>query len=918
MNKRGRSNSPEISENKVNSSNSTNPFVFGNQNNQQEERRVFVRSNNKRVVTKKLGLNFVDDSTPSYPIFDFNEEDRKNVINNQPNPFGYPQEYFDIYSEEITLRQPEGYTNCINITNQKIFIPGQEQQFSKQIKISQNTNINCVKSRGREMDISGLELSDKISDLLLEKYGLVKKLSLNQFKYEEIAGKSRDQLIAEQLIQNDPLLNELKNEYNMILLNPKFIEYTQSLGLHTRIYLGATIPKRGMYLSSDPETNDIVNDFRKNSKKFTSRISELNDQEALILDQQYQQYIASLNNNLSIFEYIIIALKLMFGEYSQFIFVAGGFALSYYTHKNYGYATEFGDLDLFIAGCNEDIANQIVQIFQTSFETFLNRVYEVDHVIFSTSGFLSNFEHPISISIIKRLYVSPAEIILGFDIDASCILVNMEGEIWATKRGFYAIQNGYNVVNFERLSPSYEYRLIKFNKRGFGIWIPQIEYFKRNVLFDANVLGRKGSDIIIRFFIQGKIQGEMKGLAHSDYHHREGGDEISYPVSFQTVNPNSQITSTFHQTVLDDPINWYPHNEKLKSIYTLDIPDPEGIEIITNINSPPIDQNIIYADNIIRRKKTSKPNFQRGLKVCRTLLSYISSIIPNAHVFGEAVYRALTGRSKNFRDNTLYIWDPSIDTEEKSNELAYYIMRQNIFISMATVFNVDKLEQGEVVFANNNSLEQLYSLTPEQNISNFGKGIIYGREFDDSIGNTNPTYTSQEIVDSEINGENMEMSFTPNIKSKKIKESTFINKPTFAKLAYNHFDVLFPKLTATRSFDQGSAVYINKDVDLSSFWNEYIVQLPDRTDRQKANKERANDPNYSIQFSGINLVIIDPTIDLKRVFDYLETYEDIPSVFYYQENIYSRREYYQKIRSGDSDSEVLTYPAYENYFSIPL
>ena len=66
----------------------------------------------------------------------------------------------------------------------------------------------------------------------------------------------------------------------------------------------------------------------------------------------------------------------------------------------------------------------------------------------------------LSIQIIRRLYICPYQIIAGFDVDCCCILSNLDGQIYATERGVYAISGGYNVVNFDRLSPSYEYRLV--------------------------------------------------------------------------------------------------------------------------------------------------------------------------------------------------------------------------------------------------------------------------------------------------------------------------------------------------------------------------------------------------------------------------------------------------------------------------
>ena len=73
--------------------------------------------------------------------------------------------------------------------------------------------------------------------------------------------------------------------------------------------------------------------------------------------------------------------------------------------------------------------------------------------------------------IILRLYSTPSEILHGFDVD--CCSIGYDGEnIWITQRALYSVMNGYNTVNFERLSPSYEVRLVKYSTRGMKVYIP--------------------------------------------------------------------------------------------------------------------------------------------------------------------------------------------------------------------------------------------------------------------------------------------------------------------------------------------------------------------------------------------------------------------------------------------------------------
>ena len=52
-----------------------------------------------------------------------------------------------------------------------------------------------------------------------------------------------------------------------------------------------------------------------------------------------------------------------------------------------------------------------------------------------------------------------------------------------TRRAYYSLQNGYNTVNKERMSPSYEFRLSKYAFRGMPIMVPHFTW-ERYELFN--------------------------------------------------------------------------------------------------------------------------------------------------------------------------------------------------------------------------------------------------------------------------------------------------------------------------------------------------------------------------------------------------------------------------------------------------
>ena len=61
----------------------------------------------------------------------------------------------------------------------------------------------------------------------------------------------------------------------------------------------------------------------------------------------------------------------------------------------------------------------------------------------------------------KRLYKSPAEVLMGFDID--CATVGYDGKrVWSLPRFHRAITKQYNLVDVSRRSTTYESRLMKY------------------------------------------------------------------------------------------------------------------------------------------------------------------------------------------------------------------------------------------------------------------------------------------------------------------------------------------------------------------------------------------------------------------------------------------------------------------------
>ena len=78
------------------------------------------------------------------------------------------------------------------------------------------------------------------------------------------------------------------------------------------------------------------------------------------------------------------------------------------------------------------------------------------------------------IQIVLRLYSSPAEILMGFDVD-SCSCGFDGKQVYMTPRCHQALIRQMNTVDMTRRSPTYELRLAKYADRGFEVEVPMLQ-----------------------------------------------------------------------------------------------------------------------------------------------------------------------------------------------------------------------------------------------------------------------------------------------------------------------------------------------------------------------------------------------------------------------------------------------------------
>lgn len=183
-----------------------------------------------------------------------------------------------------------------------------------------------------------------------------------------------------------------------------------------------------------------------------------------------------------------------------------------------------------------------------------------------------SFKIGIEYQVILRLYKSPSEIIHGFDVDCCCM--GYDGKrLWITQRGLYSLANGFNTVNFDRLSPSYERRLAKYGTRGIAVKIPNfnpvnIDHEAMEKRFQETIVEKKDFiyDYAARRPLYKKINRStdykqlvtLKGLdtlLYLDFQAQKGQYK---PRTIRTIEKTTEEFNDYYQKIPNagNPIEW--------------------------------------------------------------------------------------------------------------------------------------------------------------------------------------------------------------------------------------------------------------------------------------------------------------------------------------------------------------------------
>lgn len=655
-----------------------------------------------------------------------------------------------------------------------------------------------------------------------------------------------------------------------------------------------------------------VNCIRNTSYVIGDNIKYLNPPDHLFRITEFPLPKLSTNSE-NVYFRLFLLIHELFSRYINNVVIAGGFALSYYLLL-YRFEVKFSDIDVFIHSCDEHTANLIIKDFVNNLKERESDVCEVDvayteNVIIAKVYF--NSKIPLVIQIIRRLYRSPSEVIHGFDVDCCCILLNMEGRIFATERCIYSIKHGYNVVNFDRLSPSYEFRLMKYRLRGFEIWIPHIDFVKKITVFDVNFHKYKqGLSTIINSLIRRKtcrsrenyyldnenalrtsIDKDNK-LDVSDYEwvpklNKECvktyiKEYVPQHFTFKTIDPGQQIIGTFNRIVLKDPIFWYFGTNlgygfflkmgnfiplyKYISIHNKPLFDIDKIAEVPGeiLNSR---FEFIYGTNIIR-SRLFRDYCPKLTMLNKSFLCKLRELDNDIIVIGDYVKRAINGVSSHGQhESNLYIYSKIIYDEHIANKAAYEIFYNYTIMRLLAFGDITPADSFKILFV------PFCGDLSNENEFRMYRSIIEDND-DNSLYKLYLNYLNSFFTD-----DNME---------------------TKRKISINNEEICFNFFNSVEKIGQIPFFYFVKNkIILSPIVRGY----------------RGNNVKYRFYKCGINIHFLNPNTDFEVHYKRLIDIKEIPGFFFKDGKYYARNDDLYKMNTGlnEEGTQVLQYPIWENY-----
>ncbi|EPS35574.1 hypothetical protein H072_11052 [Dactylellina haptotyla CBS 200.50] len=176
------------------------------------------------------------------------------------------------------------------------------------------------------------------------------------------------------------------------------------------------------------------------------------------------------------------------------------------------------DIDLFIYGTKDEAV--AIKRIEAVEKTIIKNLEDKKVLSVRTKNTITIVsEYPNRhIQIVLRLYSSISEILTGFDVSCACVAYDGQ-QVYANPRAIVSLMLQCNDIDLSRRSPSYEFRLAKYRKRGFEIYYADLD---RKIIdptiYERHIRGVKG---LAKLLVLERLPTEHQQDAYANQRRRE-------------------------------------------------------------------------------------------------------------------------------------------------------------------------------------------------------------------------------------------------------------------------------------------------------------------------------------------------------------------------------------------------------------
>ena len=289
-----------------------------------------------------------------------------------------------------------------------------------------------------------------------------------------------------------------------------------------------------------------------------------------IVKKQYQTF----NVQQNIYpEFDLSFIKQEFEKHSNNIFndiedcvITGGMVSKHFTYNNYFTDTDY---NVFLICNNVKRALEIIKILydrlNSKFKTY----------ILKTKNTITLYNSKYEVKIFTNLYKNITQVFTQFDLDSCCVGYS-NGYLYGLPRFIRSLAYSGNIFDPDNKSSNYIYRLKKYIKRGFTLFVPGLnkndkDYNKENYIVkqlrvktDKNEIDSDYSSLV---FMKNKNNKEIVELL--DYYHNKNKYLDVYDINdINNIGDIGDIYESFNKKITNyNSINNNKNEDYYKDMY---------------------------------------------------------------------------------------------------------------------------------------------------------------------------------------------------------------------------------------------------------------------------------------------------------------------------------------------------------------